>query len=284
MDLYVSDLDGTLLRGDATLSDFARRSLADLLADGMQFTVASARSVVTMRRILGDLPLRLPVIGFNGAYLSDLATGRPLWIGAIGAGQRDGILGHILACGCLPFVSSSDGPRESLYYETLGNEGMAAYHTFLSRTGDSRLRPPRPLRDSLGGQVVCFTVIDRRERLVDLEARLRESGAADLSLHLFEDTHNSGSWHWLTVHAAQATKERAIGTLREVCGLGDCRVTVFGDHLNDLGMMRAADRAVAVANAMPQVKECASLVLGPNEADSVVRFLLAEHGGQGGAG
>ena len=54
--LYVSDLDGTLLQPDATLSRFARSGLEELLADGALFTVASARSVVSMNAILGALP------------------------------------------------------------------------------------------------------------------------------------------------------------------------------------------------------------------------------------
>ena len=74
--LYITDLDGTLLRSDATLSAFSRSVLADLLSRGVLFTVASARSVTSIRPILNGLPLPLPVIEFNGAFISDLDTGR----------------------------------------------------------------------------------------------------------------------------------------------------------------------------------------------------------------
>ena len=50
--LFVSDLDGTLLRNDATLSDFSKDHLNELLRSGMLFTVASARSVITMASML----------------------------------------------------------------------------------------------------------------------------------------------------------------------------------------------------------------------------------------
>lgn len=52
---------------------------------------------------------------------------------------------------------------------------------------------------------------------------------------------------------------------------------VFGDNLNDLPMMRVADTAVAVGNALPEVREEAAVTIGPNSADSVARFILEDH-------
>jgi HAD superfamily hydrolase (TIGR01484 family) len=76
MKLYVSDLDGTLLRNNATLSEFSKRTLRDLIKQGVHFTVASARSLVSIRNFLDGVPLHLPVIAFNGAFISDLETGK----------------------------------------------------------------------------------------------------------------------------------------------------------------------------------------------------------------
>ena len=81
--LYISDLDGTLLRSDATLSPYSRTGLQRLLQEGIAFTVASARSAVSMRPILDGITLTLPIIEFNGAFLSDLATGRHLLVNSI---------------------------------------------------------------------------------------------------------------------------------------------------------------------------------------------------------
>jgi len=75
MTLYISDLDGTLLNNKPELSLFSRERLQALIADGLHFTVASARSVNSIRSLLGELKLTLPVISFNGAYISDLASG-----------------------------------------------------------------------------------------------------------------------------------------------------------------------------------------------------------------
>ncbi len=86
--LYVSDLDGTLIRDDLTLSPEARGDLCALLAEGALITVASARSVTSIRAILGDIPFPLPIIEFNGAFLSEYRTGRHEIVNAIPTAAR----------------------------------------------------------------------------------------------------------------------------------------------------------------------------------------------------
>src|ERR671918_2485585 len=76
MHLYISDLDGTLLTSNASLSPFSRRTLSRLLQEGLPFTVATARSLVSVAMMLDGLPLPFPIIEFHGAFLSDLETGR----------------------------------------------------------------------------------------------------------------------------------------------------------------------------------------------------------------
>ena len=78
--IYISDLDGTLLRDDATISPWSREKLTSLLNDGVNFTIASARSANSTKQILGDLPLTLPVIEINGAFITDYHTYKHLAI------------------------------------------------------------------------------------------------------------------------------------------------------------------------------------------------------------
>ena len=45
--LYVSDLDGTLLRSDETLSEYTCNVINNLTEKGMVFSYATARSLIT---------------------------------------------------------------------------------------------------------------------------------------------------------------------------------------------------------------------------------------------
>src|SRR5437879_4963844 len=73
--LLVSDLDGTLLRPDGTLSETTARAINAYLAKGGLFTYATARSFATASRVTAPLNLSLPVITYGGAILVDPRTG-----------------------------------------------------------------------------------------------------------------------------------------------------------------------------------------------------------------
>ena len=48
---------------------------------------------------------------------------------------------------------------------------------------------------------------------------------------------------------------------------------VFGDYLNDLEMFKIAGQAIAVGNALPEVKQAAHQVIGSNDALGVINYL-----------
>ena len=70
------------------------------------------------------------------------------------------------------------------------------------------------------------------------------------------------------------TKASAIQELSR--RLGADRLVVFGDSLNDLPMLAVADVAVAVGNALQEVKDAADVVIDPNYTDSVARFIESD--------
>ena len=271
--LYVSDLDGTLLQNDASLSPFSESSLREMLVEGLLFTVASARSVVAIRQLLRGLPLSLPVIEFNGAFLSDLATGRHEITHALEPSIAASVYEQMTAQGQSPLIATFDGTEDRVHYGPTLNEGTRWHLNDRLKHRDPRWRGATDnLAAALGEQAVCLTAIAKKGVLDDLKAAICEAHPRSVETHLFEYQYFPG-WYWLTVHDHRATKDQAIKTLTKSYGLGDSEIVVFGDQTNDLKMFAAADLAVAVGNAQPEVKACASLVIGTNEEDSVARFM-----------
>ena len=62
----------------------------------------------------------------------------------------------------------------------------------------------------------------------------------------------------------------ALVRLREE--LRGCRLVAFGDGANDIGLLQAAAVALAVANAVPDLKRHASAVIAANDDDAVARY------------
>ena len=132
---------------------------------------------------------------------------------------------------------------------------------------DTRLRPAADFDDLFSGQVGYVTLIDDRDRIAPLYDRVREYPGWEC---LFQkDTY----WeeYWLEICPRNCTKAKAVLKLKEARGFD--RLVVFGDSVNDLSMFRAADESYAVANALEELKETATAVIGSNEEDAVANFL-----------
>ncbi|MEA5626839.1 HAD hydrolase family protein [Nostoc sp. UHCC 0251] len=270
--VYVSDLDGTLLGDNAILSAFSKKIICELLHQGLQFTVASARSVVSMQVMLKGLNLRLPVIEFNGAFISDLDSGRHEIINSICPFVVESIYKIILEFGCVPFVSSFNGTEDCAYYKDVINDGMRWYLSDRLTSKDRRWRTIADLTHSFGDQVVCLTVIGHARQLLELQSAIIERHGTNVETHLMENQYSPG-WYWLTIHDRKATKDQAIQTLVENYGLEESEIVVFGDQINDIKMFKIANHAIAVANADAELKRYATLEIGSNIEDSVVKYI-----------
>jgi len=270
--LFVSDLDGTLLRSDGTLSEDSRRRLKELLEAGLCFTVASARTWSEIAPVLEGLPLRLPVIAVNGAFLSDFGTGRPLRIKALPAELAANLYEEIRRVGLSPFLCAFDGTSDKLYYCELLNEQMRWFHEILTTHNRARLCRLEPLEKALSLQVVSFAVMGEERPVAELARRLDEQYAGRLECFHFQNPYTDGHW-WLTIHDAGACKSKALCELAHLYGFSMKDVVVFGDEINDVQMFRAAGRAVAVANAHETVKSCADEIIASNDEDAVVRYI-----------
>jgi Cof subfamily protein (haloacid dehalogenase superfamily) len=271
--LFVSDLDGTLLDQSARLSEYSREQLGRLLRSGMPFTVASARSIHTIASILEGVAIQLPVIEFNGAFITDLRTRTSLVCHALEAEIAEAVMRWGLETGVPPFVSTYTRAEQRLYPPAeLRNAGIAWYFESRVSARDPRLRACVDPFRTLAEPIVRVTLIGHDEVLAPIEARIH-AGFPERSSTLRYENRYSPGWYWLTVQSALATKDRALREVADMYGVALARVTVFGDEVNDIPMFRTAGRGVAVENAIDALKRVASEIIGPHDRDSVVEYL-----------
>src|SRR5271167_2489000 len=70
--LVVSDVDGTLLTKDKTLTERTTRASQRLHEAGIAFTITSSRPSIGMRFLVEPLGITLPVGPFNGSSVLDI--------------------------------------------------------------------------------------------------------------------------------------------------------------------------------------------------------------------
>jgi Cof subfamily protein (haloacid dehalogenase superfamily) len=270
--LYISDLDGTFLRNDAMISNYSKQKLNELLSEGLNFTVASARNVHSVRSLFNGIDLRLPVIGSNGAYISEFKTGAPLMINAIDSSVVREIFSMIKIHNSIPFVTSHNGMEDCLYFTDISNEGMLWYLNERTRAGDRRLRRTTNVEEKLDERIICLNVISRKEEIEDLFSDVLTQFADHVEINYFENPYSPG-WQWMTIYDRRATKDFAIRELIEMVDLRVDELIVFGDNHNDISMFNIATKAVAVRNAPDEVKSHASETIGTNEEDCVIDYI-----------
>ncbi|MGD1856824.1 MAG: HAD family hydrolase [Leptolyngbyaceae cyanobacterium] len=270
--LYISDLDGTLLNDTAILSPYTRHSLGRLLESGLTFTVATSRSISSIGPIFQGLSLPLPVIELNGAYITDIVTGKHLFVNDIATDLAADVLTLVQSYGIQPLVSSYNGQNDQVYFTTDANLGVQWYIDDAERNEDGRWHCCPDLMNVLDEQIMRLTLIDTQSQLMALMQDLETRFPACLDMHLFENPYQP-SWYWLTLQDRTATKANGIRELQQLNNLQHHHLTVFGDHNNDISMFQLADVAVATANATPELQQHATEIIGHHSEDSVVKYL-----------
>ena len=72
--LYVSDLDGTLLRSNEITSEYTNSVINSLVNKGIMFSYATARSLITAKKVTKGIDTPIPLIVYNGAFVIDNIT------------------------------------------------------------------------------------------------------------------------------------------------------------------------------------------------------------------
>jgi Cof subfamily protein (haloacid dehalogenase superfamily) len=259
--LIASDMDGTLLRWDDTVSEATVAELERWRADGVPVVLATGRPPRWMRRIRDVLGYGTAVC-CNGAVLLDL--------------ERFEIIGEEpLRPDVLESVTVELRRRQPDTWFAV-EYGLEFRHEPIYR--------PRWDVDAPG---VAEATLDElvAQPVAKLLAR-HESLPRDEFVALVEEVvgdratvTNSSTDALAEISAAGVTKASGLATVAARHGVGPEDVVVFGDMPNDIAAFEwvraAGGRAVAMAHAHPDLMAVATDVTGTNEDDGVAAFLAA---------
>lgn len=266
--LFVSDLDGTLLDPQSRLSQRTLDILNPLIARGLPFTYATARSFNSARIVTNGLELHLPAIIYNGTMRVDTLTGKLSHIQLLPQSVLEAVSASTSPPGSpSPFVYSFIEGRECVSY--LADRLTYGMRTYIaSRPGDKRFRALDSAAKLFEGDVFYVTFVDEHARLAGMAELAR---SLDCIVVFQNYAHSSDPSWWLEMMPRGATKAAAIRAL--MTELGYERVVCFGDSINDRSMFEIADEAYAVGGSHPELLPFATAVIGDNEHDGVAEFL-----------
>ena len=266
--LFVTDLDGTLLQPDVTVSDRSFRILSELLRQGLPLTVATARTSFSVLPILRGLPFRLPLILQNGSVLHDPVTNRIVHAAVIPQDAFRKVLLLFTEYGFNGFVFCVPEDQLECCYTELTTEHMKRYYAERKLKYEKPFRQVAALSELCDMNPVFMSLNAPPERLDPLYRDLKQ--LSGISVAYYRDVYEPDIWY-LEVSAPDASKYHGICRLREMTGAKT--VTGFGDNHNDIPLFRACDTKIAVGNAADELKALADTVIGRNTEDAVAEYL-----------
>ncbi len=266
--LFVSDLDGTLLNTQAELSASTAGKLNELIDRGVCFSAATARTWATVRFLMQDVHLTLPVVLMNGVCIYDPVKERYVHADYIGPDAAKRLLDAMKRANVRTFLYKILDDQIHVYYDKAGNQAMEEFMEERRRKYNKVFNQVSDLETVIDEHVVYFCMLDDKEKLDPVY----EEAIRDPALHVeyYQDIY-SKELYYLEVCASKASKAGSVRWLKEAYGFE--HLVVFGDNLNDLPMFRVADESYAVSNAVPAVKEAADGVIGSNMEDGVPVFM-----------
>lgn len=268
--LYVSDLDGTLLDDTSQVSPQSVAMLNRAIDHhGALFTCATARTPATIVKLMEKVHIHLPMIVMAGAAMWNNSSRSYDHVSAIPESVVLQLLNTYSRHAVHPFVYRRCGNAIEAFHSSTMSEAESEF--MRARCGTPYKRFVLTEDCSYGNEEEAMLVfsIDRYDRLLaiyrDIVANIHCTPVC------YRDIFDE-SMGILEVYAESTTKASAIHSLAQEIGAD--RIVVFGDNRNDMPMMRIADVSVAVANAFPEVKALADVVIEPNTSRSVAQWIL----------
>lgn len=271
--LYITDLDGTLLHSDATLSEYEIAKIKEFCEKGILFSVATARSMITGGQVLKGVTLSAPAILMNGVFVYNFEENKVIKYCEIQNEPYRRVLKIFEKHSLHPNVFSFDGEQLSIQCTGIDTPAMQWFFDTRKVMLDGRFYIVNSLEKLPHNQSpVYFNLYAPRDLLLPVAEELEN--LSGINFAFYPDQYTNG---WLLeVFADTASKANALNFLKEYMNADE--TVAFGDNLNDIPMLSVADRSVAVSNAVPQVKEIADIIIGENNDDSVVKFIAKENG------
>lgn len=266
--LYISDLDGTLLQPNVELSGRTVRILNELIEQGVHITVATARSIASVRPILRNVSIQLPIILMNGVCIYDLAKEEYLKVETFSKDSTELLMSIIGNHKLKGFAYTMKDGVLSTYYEELSNRALRDFYEERLRLYRKPFIKVEDFRSLAKEPLIYFTVMDVKENL-ELVHSVVDS-MPDLNCVMYKDNYSADIWY-LEIFSKNASKYHAVTYLREY--LGAEHITCFGDNRNDLPLFQASDYRLAVSNAVEELKEKADAVIHSNINDGVALWL-----------
>ena len=271
MELFVSDLDGTLLNKDQVISDYSKKELNRLISTGVNFAIATARSPATVSDILDGIDIKTPVVLMNGVIIFDIEKKKYIDVKEIDKESVKDIIKILQEYNKTFFLYGIKDDYLWVYHKDFTYDFEREYYEERCNKPLKSFKRVENYLDVLeDNQIINFVFFEDNKFIAEelFEKIMKVKGVTG---NCYKDIYNEGAF-FLDIYNEDASKANGIKFLSDY--VEHSKVITFGDGENDVPMFEIADECYALENASDGLKAIATAIIGNNNDDAVVKFLI----------
>ena len=256
--LICTDLDGTLLRNDKTISRENHEAIEYFKSEGGIFTFITGRMPYFCEETWQMVQPNGPFGCVNGGGLFDHDTGKYIWTQTLSPSVMD-LVEYVEQN--IPGIGVQVNTFEKIYFHN-DNPAMAGFRR--ATKVPHIVRHYRDVDEPIAKIVFCDVTEEkllRTQSLLDAHPRTEEFDFIRSEFYLYE------------ILPKGISKGSVLPRLAEHLGIRMERTVAIGDYDNDISMIRAAGVGIAVENEVDAVKEAADHITVSNEEHAIAKVI-----------
>ncbi|CAM3257680.1 Cof-type HAD-IIB family hydrolase [Lactiplantibacillus plajomi] len=280
--IIASDMDGTLLNNEMTVSDFNADAIRQAQQQGVHFIVSTGRRYSEAQPLIAAHGITAPLITLNGAEVYD-ASGKMLDMVPITKTVSRAIFHTLISKGYYFEVVGSDG----IYSNSKAKRIDQIAHLLTNLNPNTTFKIAVTLA-SARLELMNINYVDNYDTLLNDPKKhimkiiaFSEAGPSELK-PLSDDLlakHSSikitsSSRSNIEINNVNAQKGIAVERYANMLNTPMSDVMAIGDNNNDVSMLKLAGVSYAMGNASPEVKQLANHVTDTNVNDGVGKAIL----------
>lgn len=249
--LILTDLDGTLLHDDKTISDFSLQVLKEAQKSGILIGFSTSRAKIAIKEYIDQVkPDFLITNGGASVFVED----QVIYSCEFTPQETQTILNAVYKV-CGENAEMTADHVDKIYWNRHVEE-MSVKFADYSIYDDFK-------NFNQSAMKICVQTTDEN-KAAQIAASI---GAGKIDYLKFSDI------PWYKFSKSGATKEKAIEALIDYTHIPIEQTAAFGDDFNDIGMLKLVGTGVAMENAIKEVKECANETTCTNNEDGVAKWI-----------
>ncbi|WP_375397844.1 Cof-type HAD-IIB family hydrolase [uncultured Sphingomonas sp.] len=257
--LVVSDVDGTLVRKDKSLSPQNIAAAHRLRVAGIPMTLISARPVSGVLPLITPMVIDIPLAAFNGGTIF-----RP--DGSIVAAHR---VPPEVAAGIFALAEDAAVDRWVFADDRWFATTVKGVHVEHERLASNQEPVIRDRFEDLYDRIDKITFVsDDADTLKDLAGRATAIFGGQATI-------GQSQTYYLDVTSIHANKGDGVKAIAGLLGIPLDAIAVIGDMDNDTAMFAVAGLSIAMGQSPDRVKRAARLVTSSNDEDGVAHAIDA---------